>query len=1143
MTPTVLLMIALVYVTGLFAVASYQERQTELSQRAASLVYALTLAVFCSSWTFYGAVGSMASSPWSHTPIYLGPILLLVLFRPVVSRLVKMGHRQKVTSIADFLGARYGKRRAVGTVVALICLLAVLPYLALQFRALQQIWTVVNTGEVLAPDTSSDNVTLLVAVGLALFAILFGVRRLDGSERQRGLMHAMAVESVVKLLAFAGIAVLALQWLGSTPQGLAAIPSLSSASLNANFAAELLVSALAILCLPRQFHVMVVEVENIGHTRMARWFFPGYLLLFLVLAVPISAAGALLFAGDATVSADTYVQVLPMALGSGWGVAAAFLGGISAATGMVLVATVSVSIMVTNELVTPLIYRVSMARSRVLLNLGSLLRRSRQITVFVISIGAWLLAAGMSSLPGLSQIGFLSFVGSAQLAPALLLGLYWQRAHGVAVLVGMLVGALLWLVYGILPLTFLPGERLSTAHLTLLSLGCNTALCVVLSWLLRPSAADSRQADVFLNGESAAQPLDVTLSPIPVIQLDHLVAPLLTDMGLRRFWRELETAYGQRLLPGDRAPQFVVAAAEAVLANAVGATSARQIVRRLASERQLELRDLTGLLGNTQQGYGFNRESLEAAVENLSHGVSVIDADLRLLAWNSRYELMFDYPPRFLFVGCPIERVYRFNAERGILASSSDNPDDDVERRLQFMRDGSPHQVERVMPDGRVLDIRGKPIPGGGFVTTYVDITEYREMTQRLTETQQELTQRLVTGEQTLSERNARLRDEVRRRSEAESQLRTAFTSKAEFMAATSHDLLQPINAARLLAATLRHRLPEIANDNAELGALWQQLEVALGRSESMIAELREMARLDAGKQAFNPEVFSVASLFQELEAEFQSLAAKRGLSFRVMRTQAWVYGDRKLTLRLLENLLSNAVKYTDSGRVLLGVRRRAARIQFVVCDTGPGIAEADQARIFREFERLDRSRHNDADGLGLGLSLVNRYAGLLGTHISLHSVINRGSVFAFELDRAKPPVGADVTTPEAREGSQSAGLKVAVLDNDPSLLAGITEVLVGMGMSAHGYRTPEDLLAAIDNGLGAQCLVIDQQLDDGATGLETARACSARGWQLPVVIISADDSAQLRAAVRDEGFRFMAKPLESHRLRALIEALVNHGH
>jgi Response regulator containing CheY-like receiver, AAA-type ATPase, and DNA-binding domains len=135
--------------------------------------------------------------------------------------------------------------------------------------------------------------------------------------------------------------------------------------------------------------------------------------------------------------------------------------------------------------------------------------------------------------------------------------------------------------------------------------------------------------------------------------------------------------------------------------------------------------------------------------------------------------------------------------------------------------------------------------------------------------------------------------------------------------------------------------------------------------------------------------------------------------------------------------------------------------------------------------------------------------------------------------------VGEDVTTPETREGSQSAGLKVAVLDNDPSLLAGITEVLVGMGMAAHGYRTPEDLLAALDNGLAAQCLVIDQQLDDGATGLETARACYTRGWRLPVVIISADDSAELRSAVRDEGFRFMAKPLEPHRLRALIEALV----
>jgi len=235
-------------------------------------------------------------------------------------------------------------------------------------------------------------------------------------------------------LAFVAVAVLSIYYLLSRDVSTLSWSNLSP-SIDADFAAHLLVSALAILCLPRQFHVMVVELEHPRQARHIGWAFPLYLLIFMVLAVPVALAGQHLFAGSPEISADTFVQRLPMALGADWAVAAAFLGGISAATGMVLVATVSVSIMITNEIVTPLLFRIMGSHSNILLRLGTLLRWARRVTVVVISLVAWLVAASFAGRSNLADIGFLSFLGTAQLAPALLLALYFRRAHGLAAVV------------------------------------------------------------------------------------------------------------------------------------------------------------------------------------------------------------------------------------------------------------------------------------------------------------------------------------------------------------------------------------------------------------------------------------------------------------------------------------------------------------------------------------------------------------------------------------------------------------------------------------------------------------------------------------------------------------------------------------
>ncbi len=736
-SPSNLLSLALLYICLLFAVAWYADRNAGRTGPAAGetspptrprlrgYIYALSLAVYCSSWTFYGAVGSATASPWSHAPIYLGPILLFLLGWPIIRRMLAVGSRHRVTSIADYIGARYGKRQSLAVLVTLVATAAVLPYIALQFKALAQAWVIVG-GSVEEVEAIGGDTALLVAIILAVFTILFGTRRLDGRERHRGMMAAIAVESVVKLVAFMAVALLAWSYLGRLPAELrleTSSHSLGEVSLSADFFARTLISALAILCLPRQFHVMVVEAEESTDTRVARWLFPLYLALFMLLVVPISIAGSSVFAVSGNIMPDVYVQLLPIALESEWVIVAAFIGGISAATGMVIVATVSLAIMITNEVVAPIVMRLNADEPAAVLKLGDSLRRIRQFTIGGILLAAWLVTRQIMGIPWLAQIGFISFLAAAQLAPALLAGLYWRKAHGLGVTVGLLTGLGLWFYCGVLtvvlpadsvllaqgplgvdwlrPMNLLgiEGEN-RLAYATTWSLGVNVLAMILLSLVLRPSQADIRQARLFTgepDSEQGGSDRDYQLSLIRVSQLQALLPPFVEPRELQAMWESFEDTYQQRLLPGDRAPRFVVDQVESVLARIIGATSAHQAMEQLESSQQLAYSDLAGMVTDASKLHTFNRELLQTTVESLLQGVSVVDKELRLVAWNSRYEEMFHYPERFLYVGCPIERVYRFNAERGILGGSLPT-EQEIEKRLAWLREGNAHRLERTLP-------------------------------------------------------------------------------------------------------------------------------------------------------------------------------------------------------------------------------------------------------------------------------------------------------------------------------------------------------------------------------------------------------------------------------------------------------------
>ena len=301
---------------------------------------------------------------------------------------------------------------------------------------------------------------------------------------------------------------------------------------------------------------------------------------------------------------------------------------------------------------------------------------------------------------------------------------------------------------------------------------------------------------------------------------------------------------------------------------------------------------------------------------------------------------------------------------------------------------------------------------------------------------------------------------------------------------------------------------------------------------------MREISRLDSGKQALHPGHFAAVQLFEALELEFRASAQLKGLDLRVIPSSVWLYSDQSLVHRILQNLLANAIKYTGGGKVLLGLRRRPDGAEIQVLDTGPGIAEQDQVRIFEEFERLQHASSGGDEGLGLGLAIVQRYAQLLGHKLQLRSRQGCGTMFSIVVSYGQHQAPGQGPSEEAG-GHDLDGLHVLCLDNEPLILEGMEQLLATMGARASIARNREQVSRLIESGVLPDIVLADYHLDDGDTGLAVVKAIREGGLaNIPCIIISADDGDDVRERARAEGFRFMPKPVNPGRLRALVLAL-----
>lgn len=1136
----ILLLVSVVYAALLFGVAWWGDRRPMYPDRPwlRPVVYSLALAVYCSSWTFYGAVGTAVRNGIGYLPIYLGPLLLWLFGWRIIERLALIARSQNVVSIADFISSRFGRSRRLAALVAVIALIGIVPYLALQYKAVAMSLQVL-TGNV-GPTGFFTDPALYVALLMALFATLFGTRQVDATEHHHGMMLAIALESLIKLIAMVALGLFAYLWLNDrTDAVLQSAHTLFSGLPPVGFISQTLLSFLAIICLPRQFHVAVVECGDVRDIRRARWMFGAYLVIISAMVIPIATAGVTLFGTGGSVADDSMVLALPLAEGRKFLALVAYVGGFSAATGMVIVASIALATMVSNDLVMPVLLRRSGGHQEAA-DVASRVLWIRRAAILLLALLAYSYYRGSSNDSTLASYGLMAFAAVAQFAPGLIGGLYWRGASRRGVEVGMLLGfatwayTLLlpalthagwindgWLLQGPFGLAWLQPQHLfgmsgwdPLTHGTFWSLLVNVAAMVLVSVRWRPGVDERLRAAPFLD-PYAQRPSVAGAWPgnVHVEDLLALASRVVGERHARRSFLDQAQSMERELQASAPADRAWVQFTERLLAASIGAASARLLLTSLLRGSGMDLGEVVAVLDEAGQELRFNREILSTTLENISAGVSVVDPDMRLTAWNRRYQQMFGYPDGMLYVGRPVADLIRYNAERGELGEG--DIEVQINRRIGYMRAGSPHIFERTRSDGKVIEMRGQALPGGGYVTSYNDITDYKHAERALLEANETLEQRVAE-----------------RSHEAE----VAQQSKTRFLAAISHDVLQPLNAARLFASALR----ESHHNNEEQRHLAERVDASLRAAEELLDGLLDVSRLDAGGLHAVIGDFDVSLLMRELAAQYSPVAAGRGLRMDLFARPAWIRSDRRLLRRVLQNFLANALRYTRQGRIVLAVRHRGQEIELQVWDTGPGIPEHHMQQIFDEFHRYQQPFDWGEQGLGLGLSICQRISRLLDHRLNARSRVGSGSMFSIMLPRVDAPVLppstlASLPTMPARLDSL-AGMRVLCVDNDEEILDGMRALLGRWQVEVITASTVDQALAKVD--MQPDVMLVDYHLHDRLDGLDTLVALRDKaGRAIPGALLTADGRDELKRMARERGYRLLTKPIKPASLRAFLAA------
>lgn len=1039
MSPSWVVAVAsLAYLAVLFGVATWADRRASAGRGVIGnpWVYALSLAVYASSWTFYGSVGRAAREGVTFLPVYLGPTLTFAVAWSVHRRMVRAARTMRIASISDFLAARYGRSARLGAAVTILAVLALVPYVALQLRAIGVTWSLI------APDSEEAVTELVAAIALAIFTILFGARHLDAAERHEGLVAAIATEALVKLAAFLVAGLFATFVLFDGPADLFSRAGGPPVDLDGvgyvDFLALTVLSGLVVLVLPRQFQMAVVENVDERHLRVATWAFPLYLVVINLFVLPIAWAGTSLL--GPSVDPDTYVLALPQLAGGETLVLLVFLGGLSAATGMIAVETVALSTMVCNDVTVPVLIRAGMHRAA---RLGRTVLLVRRFAIVALLLAGFAWHRLLPPMP-LVDIGLVSFVGIAQLAPALLAGLYWRGGTRAGVEAGLVAGTLVWawmlVVPGLVASGFLPGSWVApgpwgidwlragalggvqggspTTLAIFWSLGANVCAFLAVSLARRPSRAEAVEAARFVDILRVPTTGAGGRGRSGGATVGDVEALLARVVGPDRARSTLAEVGGGKALDGrDVAAPQVVQAIERQLAGVLGSPSARMLVGSLVGAEELEAREVRTLVEEataamaTSHALEEKTRALEAATWALRENEARLRADIEareraeraLRAARARFQGIVDVAADAIVSTDPAQRITLFN--RGAEEMFGWKAEEVLGRPLGVLLPPEVRERHRAHvaafaaePDGarrmgerkEVWGLRkdGTRFPAGASIS-HLTLGEEVVLTVIL----RDLTEAW--------EKERAIRDLNRALQERAAALEVVNEELESFTSSVSHDLRAPLRSIDAFSSILEEEQGDRLDENGR--AALARVRAAARRMSQLIDDLLALARVTRTELRRAP--VDLSRMVEGIAAELAAQQPGRRVRFEI-QPDVVADADPKLVRVVLENLLGNAWKYTsrhDTAWIrFASTSPEGAPRVYTVEDDGAGFDMSQAPRLFQPFSRLHATA--EFPGTGVGLVTVQRIVRRHGGEVWADAAPERGARFSFHLGERGAP-------------------------------------------------------------------------------------------------------------------------------------------
>ena len=988
-----LALVLLGYLVFLFFVAAVAERfgPRLRSTRLQSITYVLAISVYCTAWTFYGSVGLAANRGLEFMTIYLGPALVALAWPTVLRKLVRVAKEQRITTISDLIASRYGKSAPLGTLVASLVVVGMIPYIGLQLKAVSATFRIMFRDD---PILSGVD-TFMVAALLAVFVILFGARNLDFTRQQTGLMTAVAVESVVKLVAFLVVGAF-VTWgifggFGDIFGRVAAHPVWSSlvtideapAASYTRWTAMLVISMAAVMLLPRQFHVLVVQNPRERDVRTAAWAFPLYLFAINVFVLPIAFGGLLVFGGDAQL-ADSFILSLPLHAGAPLVALVVFLGGFSAATAMIVVDSLALSKMISNDIVLPVMLRWRRVSDVYWASLAS----TRLGIVVVVALGfLWAhIEAGQFLLV---EMGLLSFIAVSQCAPAVFLGLYWRRGTRRGAFAGLSLGFGLWfytlivpalvkeglfpralLVDGPFGVTWLRPTALlgldtfdTLSHGVFWSLFANVAAFLLVSVLTTQDAVERSQAAAFVGVPETEPPREPAILSVPEIErLIHLYVPA-----------EDADAILEGLLGSPRPHELSVPELldlrirlERLLAASLGAAAARYIIEDRFTISKGEAEQLVASFHAMQRSLGKSERLLASVVESVEDTIFTTDVEGRIITLNAAGRRLLGY-------AAPEAGTLTYVTTLDAIDRRRVGPS--IERAI---RAGRPWRgaVTGLTRDGRrfpahlalscVFDDAGQIL---GAVGVLRDLTEQVATQQRLIH-------------------------------------REKLASIGEMAAAVAHEIRNPLGGIKMATRLL-------ASEAAGTGRIPQEMAESvlsgIAEIESIVSDLLEYARetrLDRQEYPLGLILGPVADAYRAEARDRAIEVTTRGLTDHIVAAV-----DAQRLRQAFANVMKNAMEATErraSARVDIALYARDGEAVVEIADNGDGIDTEVREKVFLPFFTTKPT------GTGLGMAIVKKIMDLHGGEVEIQSSPGQGTVVRLVLPRTADGAAAHGVTDEA---------------------------------------------------------------------------------------------------------------------------------